>query len=344
MRRKNLAARFVVTIAVYVAIFCIPPTDPTTLIYVLVKGACATFACVTMSAVVVQGKGTTRIIATVLILPPLLILLHIARIALPMSSVPRNPNKWMVIQKPDKKDFERYHDFFRKANFSDIEWSVSTGEDGFICATLRGAATNTLPRLGFSPHVTDGKPLFAKSFTWLQVGDGWLVAYNEGEFGAALYWFSQDGKQNYRISRHQINQFLVDAGTIYAVEGLAHMGLSSGSMITVVKKDSRWSAETFLELPNSGEAIVAVGPGDFVVLTSDMLLRIRKDKTMRVLISEGDWGSLYPSSMAIEGDRLVYIGMRQFVGRYDLEKGGQQFVFLLPHWSMLDAKRKEITQ
>jgi hypothetical protein len=28
-----------------------------------------------------------------------------------------------------------------------------------------------------------------------QVDDGWLVGFNHGEFGAALYWFSKDGNR-----------------------------------------------------------------------------------------------------------------------------------------------------
>ena len=42
-----------------------------------------------------------------------------------------------------------------------------------------------------------------------RVDDGWLVGFNKGEFGAALYWFSADGKQNYKISDHQVWEFFL---------------------------------------------------------------------------------------------------------------------------------------
>jgi len=41
-----------------------------------------------------------------------------------------------------------------------------------------------------------------------EVDDGYLTCFNRGEYGGELYWFSKDGKKRYKISGHQIVQFI----------------------------------------------------------------------------------------------------------------------------------------
>jgi hypothetical protein len=173
----------------------------------------------------------------------------------------------------------------------------------------------------------------------LKVSDGWIAAYNQGEFGAAVYWFSKDGKNRKKLSDHQINDFLIEGDRIFAVEGLAHLSLSQGSLIEIKKEDGSWKVEEFLPLPGSGEAIARVGKGDYIIATSDMLLRVNLDREILLLIPNGDWGGLYPSSVATDGN-YVYIGMRQFIARCKLGKNVQSLDFLVPSSKWLNTKNK----
>jgi hypothetical protein len=173
-----------------------------------------------------------------------------------------------------------------------------------------------------------------------KVDDGWIAAYNRGEFGAAVYWFNSDGKMRRKVSDHQINQFMVDNGRIFAVQGLAHLSLSRGSMIELRKAKGQWSAEEFVPLPGSAEAIAQIASGDYVIVTSDMLLRVNLEKELSVLVPNGDWGSLYPNSVAIADDGYIYVGMRQFVVKCKLSRSVQNFAFLVPDKAWLNTKNE----
>lgn len=240
-----------------------------------------------------------------------------------------NVEEWYVFAMPSKTASpDRYQDILTRANWSRHEWVVSA-KNGRVEAFLREDATPlTQVRPSFDTTVQLDKVTGSPGFT-LKVDDGWIVAYNRGEFGGALYWFSKDGKARKKISDHQVNEFLLEGTRIFAVQGLAHLGLSEGSIIEVKKVGGEWKAEDMIPLPGSGDAIARVADGDYVVVTDDALLRFdAKNKNLVRLVSKGDW--LYPNSVAVSKAGMVYIGMRQFVVRCKLGKGEQRVEWLVP--------------
>jgi hypothetical protein len=164
----------------------------------------------------------------------------------------------------------------------------------------------------------------------LKVADGWIAGYDEGEFGGAVYWFSLDGKIKMKLSDVNINEFIVDGSRIFAVTGLAHLNFSEGSMVEILKVEGEWTVVEFVPLPDSGEAIARVGVGDYVIVTSTMLLRVNLKKEMRILIANKNWGILYPNSIAVD-DKNIYIGMRKYVVRCNLASNVQSFDCLVPN-------------
>lgn len=251
--------------------------------------------------------------------------------------------RWAVVQPPPRSDWRNYNDFMGLANYSTHEWVVQRA-NGKVVASLQSDATPSpshAPTFDTTVQLQDSE---ARASMFSRVDDGWIAAYNSGEFGAAVYWFSADGKSRSKLSEHQINQFMVDDGRIFAVEGLAHLMLSRGSMIEVRKEKGQWCAEEFLPLPGSAEAIAQVSSGDYVIVTSDMLLRANLDKELTVLVPNGDWGPLYPNSVAIADDGSIYIGMRQFVVKCKLSRSVQGFTFLVPNKSWLNTKKELNTQ
>ena len=251
---------------------------------------------------------------------------------------PTDPAKWEVTTRPSKNDRDRYQAFLHRANFSRHDWRVSV-EDGKVVARVRAEVTapkEKSPDFDTTVQLQDSK---APAFRTLKVSDGWIAAYNQGEFGSAVYWFSGDGKNKKKLSGHQVNEFVIEGDRVFAVEGLAHLSLSQGSMIEIKKQDNQWKVEEFLPLPSSAEAIARVGEGDFVIVTSDMLLRVNLDRQILILIPTGDWGGLYPNSIATDG-KYAYIGMRQFVARCKLDKSVQNFDLLVPSSKWLNTKNE----
>lgn len=251
----------------------------------------------------------------------------------------QNVLRWTAVQPPARSDWRNYNDFMRLANYSKHEWVVH-GVDGKVVASLksdRKPIPRDAPTFDTTVQLQDPE---APATMFSKVDDGWIAAYNEGEFGAAVYWFSSGGTNRRKLSDHQINQFMIDNGRIFAVEGLAHLSLSRGSMIEMRKEKGLWSVEEFVPLPESAEAIAQASSGDYVIVTSDMLLRINLEKELRILVPNGDWSALYPNSVALADDGFIYIGMRQFVVRCKLSKSVQNFVFLVPDKTWLNTKKE----
>lgn len=252
------------------------------------------------------------------------------------KSYDHDVRKWTVIVPPPVADRNVFNEFFLAANWSHDEWAV-VAVDGEVKAFLKDEQpqeAGETPKFDTTVKLADTS---APAFRTLKVRDGWIAAYNQGEFGAAIYWFSPDGKRRKHLSDDQVNAFMVEGDRILAAEGLEHL-VTHGSMIELVEKDGQWSVKPFIPLMESAEAITRVAKGDYLVVTTSQLLRVSLDKEVRVLIPDGDWGGLYPNSVAVDKHGDVYIGMRQFVIRCKLGTRVEPFERLVPDRSWLNTK------
>jgi hypothetical protein len=147
------------------------------------------------------------------------------------------------------------------------------------------------------------------------------VAFNHGEFGAALYWFSNDGKRHYKISDHQVVDFAALPNGVHAIEGLAHLGISRGSLIRIARPGprARWRAMPVISLPFAPYAMSVRRDNSLLVTLSDALLSVGEDNAKTTLLGNAPWSGLYPNSSVLSLDeRKLYIGMRQFVAEFDI--------------------------
>jgi hypothetical protein len=162
---------------------------------------------------------------------------------------------------------------------------------------------------------------FVGANRFVLVNDGWLVGFNHGEFGAALYWFSRDGRRHYLISNDHVVTFFTRPDGIYAIEGMAHMGASCGSLIRVVHatKKGRWQAERFVRLPFAPDTIALQRNGNMIIALSDSLVSVTPDGHVTTLIADAPWWTLSPAtSVILPDDSKLYLGMTQYVGEVDL--------------------------
>ena len=150
----------------------------------------------------------------------------------------------------------------------------------------------------------------------VRVSDGWLVASNCGEFGAWLDWFGEQGESTYKISNDQVVDFVEVAGNLMVVEGLAHLGLTRGSLVKIVYAANRWIAEEVARLPAA--PCMAISQGDSVlVVHGEGLLRSTASGAMTNLVRFPSLGRLYPNSAILDGQKM-YVGMRGYVWEVDL--------------------------
>lgn len=230
---------------------------------------------------------------------------------------PREVAQWQEVGVPPDPHSGAWMVWFHSANYSDHEWRVLI-ERGQIAAQLTAAQPPAQrERPEFTPKV--GQFRGASSFT--RVDDGWLVGFNRGEFGAALYWFSAEGKRNYKISDHQVADFFSQPDGWYAIEGLAHLTSSQGSVIRITRPQPHepWQASTVAKLPFAPYAVSVRRDGTMLITLSDALVSVGTDGKVATLLADAPWGSLYPNSSVLSpGEQKLYIGMRQFVGEFDL--------------------------
>ena len=249
---------------------------------------------------------------------------------------------WKTYPVPTNKDT------IRKYNSAKSDWMVYYEEDEIRVDDIRNLKINPIAKLPFDvfqssyevKDINGEKHIIVTGpeeggVDVVEVKDGYLIGFNRGEWGGDLYWFSKNGKEKYKISGHQIVQFIKRDNKIYAIEGLAHLSMSRGSIIEIEKKEGKWITKEFLKLPTAPEVIQLDSKENFIVVTfgtdwsfdkggksvihaTPGLFSIDRKANIVTLVKDGIWGDdLYPSSMVIQND-VVYIGMRKGVYKFDL--------------------------
>lgn len=165
------------------------------------------------------------------------------------------------------------------------------------------------------------------------VEDGWIVGFDAGEWGGELYWFNHTGTSHYQLSTDKpvgmldadnVLSLLPYKGGVLAVQGVDHMGLDLGKVEKITRqKDGRWRADLLVNLGNAACACIEDGDDQWIVVTTERVLRLHLDGMLQPLAQAAFMGSLYPNSIARASDGVLYIGMRHFVAR--LIPDGQSF-------------------
>lgn len=91
---------------------------------------------------------------------------------------------------------------------------------------------------------------------FLEFDDGWMLAFNYGEWGGGLIWINTGGYAHF-LDQENTSQLLQVGDVVYAAQGLEHLGPSSGGIRKVIKRRG-W--EAYLESYSIGvpvEKIVA---------------------------------------------------------------------------------------
>jgi hypothetical protein len=127
---------------------------------------------------------------------------------------------------------------------------------------------------------------------------------------------------------------------IIAIQGLAHLGLSEGSVIEVAKDPdtSRWVSKERKSLPEAPESFVRSKDGRLFLALSDSLALLTPDNKLEVVVKSTDW--VGPDTLVTSGDESkIYVGTRQYVCEYDMQT--KSFRYLIPDLTFLNRLPKE---
>lgn len=250
---------------------------------------------------------------------------------------PRELVRWIEIPVPKASTVDR-EVWESAANWSTLEWRAFSAEGQPVAEARarRGAAAEGQP--GFMR----GLARFGRIDAFIQIKDGWLVAFNRGEQTPGLYWFSHDGGRHEKISSHHIGGFFARADGVHAIEGSTAPGAHHGAVIRIARSasDRRWHTSLLTRLPNTPEAVSVKNDGTALITLSDALVAIDPHGQLRGVLANAPWPKFYPNSSTLSADqRRLYIGMRQYVGEFDLAT--KRLRFLVPSPNVLHRLSRE---
>ena len=234
----------------------------------------------------------------------------------------REFKKWKHFDVPTNEDTVYSY------NLSDSNWIVYQ-KNNLLLTRLMGDTTDRdyLPFKTPPPKSYSKMEEFSGKRSFIKVNDGYLIAFWRGEFGASLFWFSNDGTSYYKIPGASAVQFISRDGEIYAINGLAHLNMSSGRILKITKISDKWVANNYVELPFAPYSILLDSNNDFIVVMSNNLIRVTKRKKIKTILKTDFWQELYPTSSVIEGD-VIYVGMRKGIYQFNLRTRNSKW--LLP--------------
>ena len=230
--------------------------------------------------------------------PPAVVVANTA--GAPVSAVV--PAGWVAITPDDER--------LRCANYAQDEWQVAI-ENGVVTFTeSKQHEPDSGPALPFTPKQ---QPATRGRKHVLAVSDGFLVGFDAGEWGGALYWFSKDGTSATKLADQNVHGLVAMAPDLVAsIEGLSHLTMSEGN-VRWIEHVGSWRAGALTAL-DAGPSTFVAATDAIYVLTTHSLMRLGKDRKA-VTIQPVQTAQMYPDSMAIDAAGELWIGMRQFVVR-----------------------------
>lgn len=221
----------------------------------------------------------------------------------PVSRVAaRVPPGWFEVPPPDQAGSTCRNDIY-------AEWLVAVAGDEMQFTQAVPTEANTGPVLKPDPA---GEPRGRRHS--IAAGRGFLVGYDAGEWGGALYWAPHDGAARVQIARENVRGLVVLGDTAaLSLEGLTHMRRDRGAVRWLQRAGSGWQTVRIDALEGSPQAFVAAPDAAYLV-TRASLVRVRRDGRIE-RVQAFDTVGLFPDSMAVDGAGQLWVGMRGYVAR-----------------------------
>jgi hypothetical protein len=227
---------------------------------------------------------------------------------------------WIEVSRPPRVNAEERRQWELAGGNSEFEWAVQRKGAVVSARLLRDGEAYANGHAGLNFVPTAGR--LRKISAVAAVKDGWLVGFNHGEFGGALYWFSPDGSNRYMISSGNIVDVFNLNHEYFAIGGLDHGSYSRGEIIQIsqLADQEKWQGSPLIKLPSAPYA-VSVFNSESAIITLSNGVVLYKDGKLSIIIPDGPWEYFFPQNSVLSDDqKKLYIGMRQYVAEIDLEQ------------------------
>ena len=228
------------------------------------------------------------------------------------------------VQKWKKHDLPAA-DAIPELNNSAATWLLSLDSSGQVIAQNRVAKAPSADTLPFKLYFDTLKSYSWKGFRSVKkVDNGYLVGFNKGEFGGALYWFSEKGDSSYQISRGIVIYIFEYKKKIYIASGLFHMNQDRGEINEMKFTDDKWKVDQGVELPSKPDIIMPY-KDRMLIVTTRAILFFDGTNNFDFVKKDGFWDVLYPQSAVILNDDL-FVGMRGGIYKINLNTKSEEWL------------------
>jgi len=216
-----------------------------------------------------------------------------------------------------------------KPPFSDLHWHVYVENGQVVAEATLDAIENHPPLPPFDPIMSDRDPLYSEEWVAAPVDDGWIIAFNFGEWGAAIYWFNKDGSRQYEVLRGVVNQFLSTPEGLFAA---ADVRPTFQGPLTLIKfersaETRRWNAKSLTDLSFAGP-FARLSDGGLLFIGDRALYSYSANGFRKITdnsISLGDSKLYSGGRVAVTKDNL-YSESTWFIGELNLHTFTQRFL------------------
>jgi hypothetical protein len=214
------------------------------------------------------------------------------------------PQGWM--QAPGSKDNPTLWECAGRAG----SWVVSEPQGSLAIKELdveRAEEIEVPPLLKLTEEMRGRKSL-------LRTANGWLIGFDEGEFGGGLWWFSGDGSDSKKLLSTNVHAIYDTRNGTFVLAGLAHMGHDAGEVDQFIETPEKVTLKWVASLGGSPEASTVDPDGDIIVASPRRVVRVDYSGEVHTLYRSGE-DLTYPTSVVIDPNGDIFVGMRFFVLR-----------------------------
>ncbi|MBS2028634.1 MAG: hypothetical protein JST54_12080 [Deltaproteobacteria bacterium] len=252
--------------------------------------------------------------------------LAVVLLATPISDVPTG---WVVLSAPPAGDQ------LTCAGYSEREWKVAW-TDGGVRITPDDGQQSRSDSEPFPIKGTAEEGLAGERHV-LGVQDGYLIGFDAGEFGGALWWASKDGSRRERLRTPGETTYDVEnvhgmasmGDDVLVIQGLAHLSINVGKAVLVSTTGHR--IRFLADLNAEPLFVFREDDRSAIVLTNRRLIRLHPSGAIEVLAQlEVLDSALYPNSMVRSPSGVFWVGMRHLVLRLAPRGSGYESTWFAP--------------
>jgi len=167
----------------------------------------------------------------------------------------------------------------------------------------------------------------------IDVGGGWLVGFDAGEFGGGLWWVDTDGRRGsialdgVPAWARNVHALMAWPTGALAFVGLAHLSADYGAVFRCFRENGRWTARLVSETDGAPTAAARAPDGGAVFVTGQGVGTVTTSGVVKTVL-RSNFADLYPGSIVVDCSGTVFVGMRSVVIR--LPRGATQEDWLVP--------------